>query len=330
VRFKIFFIFYSISYIMTKILSFDVGIKNLAFCFLDYNKEESKINNIISWGIINCKSELWMPEQNNKKCTKCGKGTNYWIVKDGVRTEMCKVHVRPYEKDYIAQVKTSKNQYNQVESLGYEYYPYELRDLHCPCGEKSRKFFIKYDGDISLNNVKIGGFCNKCSKEVEKSGQVLTKISDYLRDDDTKTYTRIYDGLSNLKLDGVNEIIIENQPALKNPKMKSVQLFIYTYFFCKLKEGKFPELANVSFFNASRKLFKKEQHNRSEEEPSKEPKEPQAKMSDYQSYKKRKNDSIDIVKGFLQDLGEWSAYFQSHPKKDDLADSLLQGVMFFA
>ncbi len=315
---------------MTKILSFDVGIKNLAFCFLDYNKEESKINNIISWGIINCKSELWMPEQNNKKCTKCGKGTNYWIVKDGVRTEMCKVHVRPYEKDYIAQVKTSKNQYNQVESLGYEYYPYELRDLHCPCGEKSRKFFIKYDGDISLNNVKIGGFCNKCSKEVEKSGQVLTKISDYLRDDDTKTYTRIYDGLSNLKLDGVNEIIIENQPALKNPKMKSVQLFIYTYFFCKLKEGKFPELANVSFFNASRKLFKKEQHNRSEEEPSKEPKEPQAKMSDYQSYKKRKNDSIDIVKGFLQDLGEWSAYFQSHPKKDDLADSLLQGVMFFA
>ena len=318
---------------MTKILSFDVGIKNLAFCFLDYNKEESKINNIISWGIINCKSELWMPEQNNKKCKKCGKGTNYWIVKDGVRTEMCKVHVRPYEKDYIAQVKTSKNQYNQVESLGYEYYPYELRDLHCPCGEKSRKFFIKYDGDISLNNVKIGGFCNKCSKEVEKSGQVLTKISDYLRDDDTKTYTRIYDGLSNLKLDGVNEIIIENQPALKNPKMKSVQLFIYTYFFCKLKEGKFPELANVSFFNASRKLFKKEQHNRSQPQPASEEelqKEPQAKMSDYQSYKKRKNDSIDIVKGFLQDLGEWSAYFQSHPKKDDLADSLLQGVMFFA
>jgi hypothetical protein len=133
-------------------------------------------------------------------------------------------------------------------------------------------------------------------------------------------------------LDGVNEIIIENQPALKNPKMKSVQLFIYTYFFCKMKEGKFPELANVSFFNASKKLFKKEQHNRSQSiiEEGDTPKEPPVKLSDYQSYKKRKNDSIDIVKGFLQDLGEWSAFFQSHPKKDDLADSLLQGVMFFA
>ena len=118
--------------------------------------------------------------------------------------------------------------------------------------------------------------------------------------------------------------------------MKSVQLFIYTYFFCKMKEGKYPELANVSFFNASKKLFKKEQHNRSQaapsqEEPHKEShKEPQVKISDYQSYKKRKNDSIDIVKGFLENLGDWSAYFQSHPKKDDLADSLLQGVMFFA
>ena len=320
---------------MTKILSFDVGIKNLAFCFLDYNKEESKINNIIAWGIINCKSELWMPEQNNKKCGKCGKGTNYWIVKDGERTEMCKLHVRPYEKDYSAQVKISKNQYNQVDSLSYEYYPYELRDLYCPCGEKSRKFFIKYDGEISLKNIKIGGFCNKCSKEVEKTGQILTKISDYLKNDDFKTYTRIYDGLSNLKLDGVNEIIIENQPALKNPKMKSVQLFIYTYFFCKMREGKYPELANVSFFNASKKLFKKEQHNQSQQLQVQENSEdsvqkPQEKLSDYQSYKKRKNDSIDIVKGFLENLGDWSAYFQSHPKKDDLADSLLQGVMFFA
>ena len=320
---------------MTKILSFDVGIKNLAFCFLDYNKEESRINNIIAWGIINCKSELWMPEQNHKKCKKCGKGTNYWIVKDGERMEMCKVHARPYEKDYSAQVKTSKNKYNQVDSLGYEYYPYELRDLHCPCGEKSRKFFIKYDGEICLKNIKIGGFCNKCSKEVEKSGQVLSKISDYLKDDDFKTYTRIYDGLSNLKLDGVNEIIIENQPALKNPKMKSVQLFIYTYFFCKMREGKYSELANVSFFNASKKLFKKEQHNSSQQPLIQENGEdsvqkPQEKLSDYQSYKKRKNDSIDIVKGFLLNLGDWNEYFQSHPKKDDLADSLLQGVMFFA
>lgn len=326
---------------MTKILSFDVGIKNLAFCFLDYNKEQSKINNIIDWGIINCKSELWMPEQNNKKCGKCGKGTNFWIVKDGVRTELCKVHARPYEKDYFQQIKKSKNQYNQVDSLGYEYYAYELRDLHCPCGEKSRKFFIKYNGETNYKNVKIGGFCNKCSKDVEKSGEKLIKISDYVKDDDTKTYTRIYEGLSNLKLDGVNEIIIENQPALKNPKMKSVQLFIYTYFFCKLKEGKYPELENVSFFNASKKLFNKEQHNRTQglldpliplvqDKQPPQPQSPPEKLSDYQSYKKRKNDSIEIVKGFLKDMGDWNAYFHSHPKKDDLADSLLQAVMFFA
>jgi hypothetical protein len=102
-----------------------------------------------------------------------------------------------------------------------------------------------------------------------------------------------------------------------------------------MREGKYSELANVSFFNASKKLFKKEQHSSSQQPPIQENGEvlvqkPQEKLSDYQSYKKRKNDSIDIVKGFLLNLGDWSAYFQSHPKKDDLADSLLQGVMFFA
>ena len=320
---------------MTKILSFDVGIKNLAFCFLDYNRENSKINEIIDWGIINCKSELWMPDQNDKKCgfcikdgkdSKCGKGTNYWIVKDNIRTDLCKIHIRPYQKDYLIKVKNSHNIYNQVDELNYEYYAYELRDLYCPCGEKSRKFFIKYNGNIELKNVKIGGFCNKCSKNYEKSGEKLIKISDYMKDDDTKLYTKIYEGLSNLKLDGVNKIIIENQPALKNPKMKSVQLFIYTYFFCKLKDGRFPELENVSFFNASKKLIKQD----TSKDPAKDPSIKEQPLSEYQSYKKRKNDSIDIVKEFLKDMEDWEKYFNSHPKKDDLADSLLQGVMYFS
>ena len=147
-----------------------------------------------------------------------------------------------------------------------------------------------------------------------------------MKDDDTKLYTKIYEGLSNLKLDGVNKIIIENQPALKNPKMKSVQLFIYTYFFCKLKDGRFPELENVSFFNASKKLIKQD----TSKDPAKDPSIKEQPLSEYQSYKKRKNDSIDIVKEFLKDMEDWEKYFNSHPKKDDLADSLLQGVMYFS
>ena len=42
--------------------------------------------------------------------------------------------------------------------------------------------------------------------------------------------------------------------------------------------------------------------------------------------KKRKNDSIFIVSCVLDEMDEWKRFFLSHPKKDDLADSLLQGI----
>ena len=36
--------------------------------------------------------------------------------------------------------------------------------------------------------------------------------------------------LRELDLDGVTHVLIENQPALKNPVMKSIQMTIYTFF----------------------------------------------------------------------------------------------------
>jgi len=49
-------------------------------------------------------------------------------------------------------------------------------------------------------------------------------------------------------------------------------------------------------------------------------------LSEYRAYKKRKNDSIFIVSRVLDEMDEWKRFFLSHPKKDDLADSLLQGI----
>jgi hypothetical protein len=34
----------------------------------------------------------------------------------------------------------------------------------------------------------------------------------------------------------VNEVLIENQPSLKNPTMKSVQMVLYTFFIMKIHE----------------------------------------------------------------------------------------------
>jgi hypothetical protein len=296
-----------------KVLSFDVGIKNLAYCKIEFSKETKKIVRIEEWGLINLKSDPWIPDHNEKRCMAevksgavCGNCSNSWIIKDGARKELCRVH--------------SKN----CNKTTTEYFPYELRDLCCACGEKSRKFHTK----ISESMIRIFGYCNKCAK---KTTEQLTKICDYMKSDDTKLYTNLYDGLNAIKIEDVNEVVIENQPALKNPRMKSIQMFIYSFFFIGGKTGRLSDLNQVVFFSATKKLnptsivediLKKNNKITSHESAEKED-EP---LSEYKAYKKRKNDSIFIVSCVLDEMDEWKRFFLSHPKKDDLADSLLQGI----
>ena len=301
-----------------KVLSFDVGIKNLAYCKIEFSKETKTIIKIEEWGLINLKSDPWIPDHNEKRCMAevksgavCGNCSNSWIIKDGARKELCRVHSKNFDK------------------ATPDYFPYELRDLSCACGEKSRKFHTK----ISESMIRIFGYCNKCAK---KTTEQLTKICDYMKSDDTKLYTNLYDGLNAIKIEDVNEVVIENQPALKNPRMKSIQMFIYSFFFIGGKTGRLSDLNQVAFFSATKKLnptniveniLKKK--NKEELAPAPVPESastPEEPLSEYRAYKKRKNDSIFIVSRVLDEMDEWKRFFLSHPKKDDLADSLLQGI----
>jgi hypothetical protein len=296
-----------------KVLSFDVGIKNLAYCKIEFSKETKTIIRIEEWGLINLKSDPWIPDHNEKRCMAevrsgavCGNCSNSWIIKDGARKELCRIH--------------SKN----LDKMTPDYFPYELRDLSCACGEKSRKFHTK----ISESMIRIFGYCNKCAK---KTTEQLTKICDYMKSDDTKLYTNLYDGLNAIKIEDVNEVVIENQPALKNPRMKSIQMFIYSFFFIGGKTGRLRDLNQVAFFSATKKLnptnivedILKKNKKITGQEPAGKEEEP---LSEYRAYKKRKNDSIFIVSCVLDEMDEWKRFFLSHPKKDDLADSLLQGI----
>ena len=87
------------------ILSFDVGIKNLAYCKIEFSMKTKKIIKIEDWGLINLKSDLWVPDHNEKRCmaeTKngsiCGSASNSWVIKNGCRQELCRIHSRNYEK----------------------------------------------------------------------------------------------------------------------------------------------------------------------------------------------------------------------------------------
>ena len=71
-----------------KILSIDVGIKNLAYCFLNYENEQL---DILSWDVIDmCREKNWICKQKKKNKDYCNKQAKYF--KNNIY--YCKVHAK--------------------------------------------------------------------------------------------------------------------------------------------------------------------------------------------------------------------------------------------
>ena len=77
-----------------------------------------------------------------------------------------------------------------------------------------------------------------------------------------KNKTELFENIP-IKLQEINEllnvdyVVIENQPSLKNPQMKSIQMILYSYFIILGKAvnfGEFKNIKNIDFCSASNKL----------------------------------------------------------------------------
>lgn len=102
-------------------------------------------------------------------------------------------------------------------------------------------------------------------------------------------------------------IAIENQPCMKNPTMKSLQIMLYSFFaFRGLDEGIRPRIMLVSATNKT-KLFA-------------------TKSSAKTTYREKKALSVTYASNYVIGESKWKEFFEGHKKKDDLADSLIQGL----
>ena len=132
-------------------------------------------------------------------------------------------------------------------------------------------------------------------------------------------------------------VLIENQPANKNPMMKSVQMTIYTYFNClSMFVGNVGTLKLVA---ASRKTtcmthmpppqsISDNPANQSDKKTTHPAKNPN---SDSAKYRERKLESIRIASHYLEHVLRDQAslnVLRLSKKKDDLCDCLLQGLWY--
>lgn len=112
---------------------------------------------------------------------------------------------------------------------------------------------------------------------------------------ENNTVSSLKKELNNLTFDFC---LIEKQPS-RNIKMRTIEGMIHMY--CSVKE--------ISFKSYSAKYKLSNQV---------------GNFKGKKNYSERKKQSIRVVSKIIEDQPEWKQMFQTHKKKDDLADSLLQ------
>tara|TARA_B100001173_G_scaffold179536_1_gene155028 strand:- start:237 stop:926 length:690 start_codon:yes stop_codon:yes gene_type:complete len=161
----------------------------------------------------------------------------------------------------------------------------------------------------SINEIELDEKeTSKVIKEKIKSLLKLKNIKKTNQIDYKKTLVNLKKHFDEIPIDEMTHIVIENQPVLKNPKMKSIQMILFTYL-----QLKFPEI-NVEFINAGEKLKYCKKRSLIESIP--------------RSYKENKKTSIEVVSKLIRDVSELSNKFEIEKKKDDLADVILQGLAY--
>ena len=119
--------------------------------------------------------------------------------------------------------------------------------------------------------------------------------------------------LRELDIKEVGSVLIENQPALKNPVMKSIQMMIYTFFVMDGVMSESSKIEKIHMVNARNKL--------------KVYKGPKIECNKKGKYAQNKYLSVEYTKEMIKDEEEcFQELFKESKKKDDLADAYLQGI----
>jgi hypothetical protein len=276
-----------------KYLSWDVGVKNMAYSLLE--KTEDNKCKLLRCGILNLvdKRDVCQFELRTKKC--CGKIARHKVLNNKCEElNVCKTHCTKLKVE-----------------------PVKLDIYKCAkCGEKS---YIN--------------ICGKdewawCEKHENLSKKILTQFKPKKITGQNCSQQPIQELLSELtrKLDenkdflDISGVWIENQPSLINPSIKTIASALYTYFVIRGVIDKKDD--KIEFVKFASPLNKLKVAKKTTEEALK-----QAKSA-REYYSIEKGLSIIYVKALLNNDEQillTKAIEQNDNKGDDICDSYLQG-----
>ena len=279
------------------LLSFDVGIKNLAYCLLsiteteNINEDNSKdFIEIIKWNIIDLscdhaeEAERDTVDKILKQCCKCKKAATYCTHSNTMLPEDVKKYCKKHAEE--AQIPM---------------HPKLLK-------HNSKNGQMPYIVQLSIINKKVS--CNKIN--IVNLGKNIKCHLDVIFAE---------------HMDKIDVILIENQIGNLAGRMNVIQGMISQYFIMR-------NITSIEFISATNKLKlfkpiinKKSEHTNANGGGNLD----NVLESDKKLYKMRKDAGKMVCRSlltFYPKLNEWITKYDKHKKNDDLADCFLQGYYY--
>ena len=273
-----------------KILSFDVGIKNLAYCLFSINCCNDNLLKIIKWDVINlCESSSSL-SKTKYTCSMCKKNAYYYLnlntknesdASEKINIPESAMYCKKHAIETNLVVDDGKN-----KSKSKQKHPY--LSLIIPSKPKQQ---------------------NACDVDMIVLGRNLKTKFDLIFNEYVSSENE--DDKSDSKL-SIDAVVIENQIGPLAGRMKMLQGMIAQYFIMKNVE-------KIEFISATNKLklFKNIKNNENE-----------ISENSYKLRKQQGQRICNSLISFYPSLQSWNQEFVKHLKKDDLADCFLQGYYY--
>ena len=257
-------------------LCFDIGIKNLAWCL--YNSDNKKIlgwqnYDLINDGDVADVKEMYKCSVININNSACGKNASY----ECGTSLYCKKHAtKPIFKDL------SGNVLKKMPKLA------DIKEITKQSGKKEELYdYVKKNYCLPIQK-------KKAIKKMFDMEALHESIRKFILGHKDLFYK-------------ANHIGLENQPVLKNPNMKSVQVLLYA----TLRDILQPVVPKMHLIHAGKKIKGME--------------------TGEAGYKDRKEASVEQAKEFLKKNIQDSKFvemFYNSKKQNDLSDALLMCIHF--
>lgn len=288
-----------------RILSFDVGIKNLAYCYYD-----TSCQTIIDWAVVDLCDD-------NQVCSTAGCYKNASYTKHNVY--YCNKHIKqqlsssntgltlvlPTEKvscDLIMECSIAK--------LRHFADLFDVKQTQTFVDEKGKTKQVKYSTDDLRMMVceYIEENLYECVMTRSAKNVDLVEIGRNMDKYFTKLFDNENEDEKSSKFEIPDIILIENQISPIANRMKTIQGMIAQFFITRFDK----KYIDIKFVSSSNKL--------------------KGFVEGKTTYDERKKKGIEVTKKLLEENSInyelWFYKFTKHTKKDDLADSYLQALWY--